>query len=251
LKIVTICIIIAAAALAGLPPLSGFFSKELILGGLAELKNPIWLAAGLLGVFLTAYYAFRLIFILVFPKTSTPAPPAAGLATGHRSPHDWFMACPLIILAAVTVLLGLWETPLNQFIVGKSAIDGGTPHAWLPFLALAIAAAGTGLAWIEFGRQGADQIGFVEKIPALETLFAERWFIDHFYRVFLKYIVYSGFSNICAQNDHRVIDGGIDGLSKGTVESGRMMSRLHLGMIQYRLLAIFIVMVLLSLYFLF
>jgi NADH-quinone oxidoreductase subunit L len=254
LKIPTICIIIAAAALAGLPPLSGFFSKELILGGLAELKNPIWLVAGLLGVFLTAYYAFRLIFILVFPKTSTPAPPAqpaAGPVTGHRSAHAWAMACPLILLAAVTILLGLWEAPLNQFIVGKSGTDTGTPHAWLPFLALAVAAAGAGLAWLEFGREDADQIGFSEKIPALQTLFAERWFIDHFYRVFLKYIVYSGFSNICAQNDNRVIDGGIDGLSKGTVESGRMLSRLHLGMIQYRLLAIFIVMVLLALYFFF
>ena len=68
LKIPMICIIIAAAALAGLPPLSGFFSKELILAGLAALQNPIWLAAGLLGAFLTAYYAFRLIFILMFPR---------------------------------------------------------------------------------------------------------------------------------------------------------------------------------------
>ena len=48
LKMPTICIIIAAAALAGLPPLSGFFSKELILAGLAALQNPIWLLAGLL-----------------------------------------------------------------------------------------------------------------------------------------------------------------------------------------------------------
>jgi NADH-quinone oxidoreductase subunit L len=254
LKIPTICIIIAAAALAGLPPLSGFFSKELILSALAALKNPIWLLAGLLGVFLTAYYAFRLIFILVFPKTSSPALPAEpvpGPVTDQRSTQAWTMACPLIILAAMTILLGLCETPLDQFLVGKSGADAGAPYAWLPFLALALAAAGAGLAWIEFGRRGADQIGFAEKIPALETLFAERWFIDHFYRVFLKYVVYSGFSNTCAQNDQRVIDGGIDGLSKATVESGRMMSRLHSGMVQYRLLAIFIVMVLLSLYFLF
>ena len=102
---------------------------------------------------------------------------------------------------------------------------------------------------MEFGRRDAGQIGFVERIPALETLFAERWFIDHFYRTFLNYIVYRGFSSICTQNDNRTIDGGIDGLSRGIVESGRMMSRLHLGMIQYRLLAIFIVMVLLALYF--
>jgi NADH-quinone oxidoreductase subunit L len=91
----------------------------------------------------------------------------------------------------------------------------------------------------------------VEKLPALKTLFAERWYLDHFYRICLKYIVYEGFSNLCTQNDNRVIDGSIDGLSQGMVETGRILSRLHLGMVQYRLLVIFIVMVLLALYFFF
>ena len=51
--------------------------------------------------------------------------------------------------------------------------------------------------------------------------------------------------------DDRIIDGGIDGLGKGTVETGRIMSRLHLGMVQYRLLVIFVVLVLVALYFFF
>jgi NADH-quinone oxidoreductase subunit L len=108
-----------------------------------------------------------------------------------------------------------------------------------------------GLAWLEFGRRTADRIGFVEKIPALNNFFAKRWYIDHFYRLCLKYVVYRGFASFCQQNDNRIIDGGIDGLSKGTVESGRILSRLHLGMVQYRLLVIFVVMVLLALYFFF
>ena len=159
----------------------------------------------------------------------------------------------MIILAAITALLGLCEASLDHFIAGGSKIDPHNlaPLSWLPFVALAIAAAAVGLAWLEFGRQGADQVGFVERIPALNTLFAERWYIDHLYRQCLKYIVYKIFADSCKQNDDRIIDGGIDGLSKGTVESGRMISRLHLGMVQYRLLAIFIVMVLLSVYYFF
>jgi NADH-quinone oxidoreductase subunit L len=256
LKIPTICIIIAAAALAGLPPLSGFFSKELILAGLADLQNPIWLVAGLLGVFLTAYYAFRLIFILMIPK---PAAPEAGdeiphgHAAEHSATHYWVMVWPLIILAAVTALLGLFEAPLDYFIAGRSKMGAHNPaqHSWLPFAALAIAAAGVGLAWLEFGRREADRIGFAERIPALNTFFAERWYIDHFYRLCLKYIVYKGFASFCKQNDDRVIDGGIDGLGQGTIEAGRILSRLHLGMVQYRLLVIFVVLVLLALYFFF
>jgi NADH-quinone oxidoreductase subunit L len=256
LKIPMICIIIAAAALAGLPPLSGFFSKELILAGLAALKNPIWLLAGLLGAFLTAYYAFRLIFILMFPKPVMSASTAETVhshATEHSRLHYWVMAWPLIILAAITLMLGLYEISLEHFIAGKATIHtaADTRHSWLPFVALSIAAAGVGLAWLEFGRREADQVGFVEKIPALKTLFSERWYIDHFYRLCLKYIIYKGFAGFCKQNDDLVIDASIDGLSKGTVETGRILSRLHLGMIQYRLLVIFIVMVLLALYFFF
>ncbi len=256
LKIPTICIIIAAAALAGLPPLSGFFSKELILAGLAALNNPIWLLAALVGVFLTAYYAFRLIFILMFPKTVMPTAAdeaVPGHSAEHSVTHYWVMVGPLIILATVTALLGLYEAPLDHFIAGRSTIDthNVAPLSWLPFVAMAIAAAGVGLAWLDFGRREADRIGFVERIPALNTFFAERWYIDHFYRLCLKYVVYKIFADSCKQNDDRIIDGSIDGLSKGTVESGRMMSRLHLGMVQYRLLAIFIVMVLLALYFFF
>ena len=256
LKIPTICIIIAAAALAGLPPLSGFFSKELILAALAALKNPIWLVAGLLGVFLTAYYAFRLIFILMFPKSVPPESEretAGDHGAEHRAAHYGVMVWPLVILAAITLLLGLSEAPLDHFIAGVATIDTHNPalHPWLPFAALAIAAAGVGLAWLEFGSRAGDQVGFVEKIPALKALFAERWYIDHFYRICLKYVVYKGFAGFCKQNDDQVIDGSIDGLSKGTVEAGRIISRLHLGMVQYRLLVIFIVMVLMALYFFF
>ena len=49
LKIPMICFVLAGASLSGLPPLSGFFSKEAILASLAHLNNPIWLMAGLIG----------------------------------------------------------------------------------------------------------------------------------------------------------------------------------------------------------
>ena len=67
--------------------------------------------AGLLGAFLTAYYAFRLIFILMFPKPDRPASPAEtahGHTAEHNDSHYWVMVWPLIILAAVTAVLGLY-----------------------------------------------------------------------------------------------------------------------------------------------
>jgi NADH-quinone oxidoreductase subunit L len=250
LKTPTICTIIAAAALAGLPPLSGFFSKEVILGALADLNNPVWLAAGLLGAFLTAYYTFRLIFIILFPKESDTKP-----QSGHDHHHGgyWVMGWPLIMLAAITVILGFYQGALETFFKGQQGIPATHVghHAWLPFVAIGSALGGLVLAWLEFGRQGADQVGFVEKIAPLNNLFAERWYIDRFYRRFMDIFIYGVASNLLAWNDKKVIDGGLDGLGKGTVATGRFVSFLHLGMVQYRLLTIFVVLVFLGIYFFF
>ena len=250
LKVPMICTVIGAAALAGLPPFSGFFSKELILAALADLKNPVWLVAGLLGAFLTAYYTFRLIFIILRPEDIQD-----DTGTHHDNGHGgyWLMGWPLILLAAITVILGFFEGSLEEYFKGQQFIQstGGSHHAWLAFMALGSAGAGVVLAWFEFGRRGASRIGFVEKIAPLHHLFAERWYIDRFYRRFLDVFIYGVVSRGFTNNDNKVIDGGIDGLSKGTVAAGRFTSVLHLGMIQYRLLIMFVVIVLLALYFFF
>ena len=108
--------------------------------------------------------------------------------------------------------------------------------------------AAVGLAWLEFGRRGAAQVGFVERIPALHTFFSERWYIDRFYRFMLDRFIYKGIAALCAKNDAKVIDGSIDGFGRGTAETGRWIAWAHTGMLQYRLLIIFAVMVLLGVY---
>jgi NADH-quinone oxidoreductase subunit L len=258
LKTPTICMVIAAAALSGLPPFSGFFSKELILAQLAGLNNPIWLAAGLTGVFLTAYYAFRLIFIILFPKIAEDGQPEENTANTHegeKEPHHYrVMAWPLIILAAITVVLGFCQKMLEVFLTGRPAGMeelAGNHHAWLVYAALGLAVIGLILAWLEFGRGKAGQIGFAERIPAVKALFLERWYLDRMYRRLLDVVIYRGVSDICTKNDNQVIDGSIHALSKGTVRSGRILSDLHLSMIQYKLLTMFVVILFLALYFFF
>lgn len=260
LKIPMVALAVAAGALAGLPPFSGFFSKEAILAVLALSSNPIWLGAGFLGAFLTAYYAFRVIFILLFPpQTATessdqlsglPSAPKPSLHEGSSMTLIW----PLIILASFTLLLGFLQGPLENFLVKEDKhvlLSHGVLGAWLPFIALFFALAGAGLAWVEFGRQGARQVGFAERVPFFRDLFSQRWYLDHFYRFFVDRVVDRGFSRLFAQNDNRVIDGSIDAMSRGTLETSRFLAFLQSGMIQYRLLASFAVMVLLSLYFFF
>jgi NADH-quinone oxidoreductase subunit L len=59
--------------------------------------------------------------------------------------------------------------------------------------------------------------------------------MDHFYRWLVDYVVYCGFTNLFTRNDRRVIDGGIDGICRFTVGSGRVASFLQSGMLQYNL----------------
>jgi NADH-quinone oxidoreductase subunit L len=244
------CLVIAAAALSGIPPFSGFFSKELILSALADLPNPLWVAAGLLGAFLTTYYTFRLTFIILFPVQVEPE-----TAHTHGSAHDHnlsyqAMVWPLVILAAVSVVLGFGEPAVTQFLLKPFGSAPAAPHhAWLPYTTLGLAAAALFTAWIEFGRRGAAQIGFVERMAPLYALFSDRWYIDCAYRWLLDQIVYRVFSRLCARNDQKVIDGAVDGLGHATADAGGLMSVLHTGMVQYRLMVVFVSIVFLTLYF--
>ncbi len=259
LKIPMACLIIAAGALSGLPLLSGFFSKEVILGSLAELSNPLWLGAGLLGVFLTSYYAFRLVFILLFPGESGPghgeAPEASAPSHGsaHSRFHEWILDGPLIVLAGVTLLLGLFQVPLEQFLRGGeiSGLHWPDPlhHPVLPYVSVALAALGLGLSWVEFGRRGAPRVGFVERLPGLFRLFSQRWYLDHVYGFLVDRGIDRGISRLLYLNDHKVIDGFVDGTAESTAAGGRITAFLHTGMIQYRLLTTFAVVVFLALYF--
>jgi NADH-quinone oxidoreductase subunit L len=251
LKSAMICMVVAAAALSGLPPLSGFFSKELILGRLADLDNPVWFLAGMAGVFLTGYYAFRLLFIILFPRGAARATETRG-HEAHDAAGARAMTVVLWILTGVTIVLGFGEGGIHHFLgtaLGANRSQAIAHHGWLPLAAGLLAAVAIVLAWLEFGRRGASRVGFVERLPALADFFAQRWYLDRLYRFLLDKVVYQGISRLFTWNDRRVIDGALDGLGGSTIGFGGLVARLHAGLIQYRLMFMFAVVAALLLYF--
>jgi NADH-quinone oxidoreductase subunit L len=254
-KIPMICLVLAAASLSGVPPLSGFFSKETILDALARGHNPAWLVLGLVGAFFTPYYAFRAIFIILFPKRTAEAhsadrnsPVPSDLENGHHEGSYWAMAVPLLILALIVLVLGFFKTSLADFLAGQPVPQGG---AWLFYVSMGFVLSGLGLAWFEFGRRGASQVGFFERVTPLRLLFANRWYLDHFYGILLRVVVYKSVANSTIRNDRQVIDRGLDAFCGFTVESGRMLSRLQSGLVRHNFLLVFIVLALLALWFYF
>jgi len=251
-----ITVTIGVCALSGIPPFSGFFSKEAIMGALADKHNKIWLVAGLLGAAMTAYYSFRVIFTMWFPKGES-VEHGHGHESGHGEGHDegrwawaveWSMLIVLLILAAITVVLGFFHTRIEVFLTGHHAEHAGS-YVVLA-LALLCALAGVVLAWFEFGAKKAKQVGFLSYIKPVEALFSNRWYMDHFYRWLLDYVAYGVFTNLFTRNDRVVIDGGIDGLTRFTISMGRVISRVQSGLLQYNLYLTFFILALMGLYFL-
>jgi NADH-quinone oxidoreductase subunit L len=113
-------VLIGAIANAGLPPFSGFFSKESIIEALHLSQTPgagfaYWLA--LAGVFVGAFYSFRLVFFAFHGKERFGGHDAHGHdAHGHgdhghgHAPHEspWVVTLPLVLLAIPSVAIGWW-----------------------------------------------------------------------------------------------------------------------------------------------
>jgi NADH-quinone oxidoreductase subunit L len=257
LKIPMITVTIGALALAGIYPFSGFFSKEAVMGVLWALPNKIWVGLGLFGAFLTAYYTFRVIFVLLFPrpddhqaweeyKREEPAGHGHGHADDEHHGVPWVMAFPLIVLAGFTLVLGFLQGNLQAYLMGHSH-----PHELnklLLVLAVGAALSGIGMAWLDWGCKKATWQGFIRNFPALENFFIQKWYMDHFWRWFLNTFIYGFFSKWFTLNDRRVVDGGVDAVAYSCQGGGRILSLLQTAFLQYNLLFMVLVLAGLGIY---
>jgi NADH-quinone oxidoreductase subunit L len=268
LLIPMVTVTIGALALSGIFPFSGFFSKEAVLGQLWSLPNKIWVGLGLFGAFLTAYYTFRVIFVLLFPRPDNhPAwkeyyQEVAG-GHGHASPGKeedsahghghgeshgvpWVMAFPLLVLSGFTLVLGFMEGSIEKFLLGESHHHG--INVTLTVLAVSCALGGIGLAWLDWGAKAAAWQGFIRKFPLLEKFFIKKWYMDDFWRWFLNTFIYRTFSTLFTYNDRRVVDGGVDAVAFSTIGSGRLLSFIQTAFLQYNLFFMVVVLAAVGIY---
>ena len=149
-RIVTLGLIAGGGALAGFPLLAGFFSKELIIHALHD--QPLFLAGAYLASFMTAYYTFRVIFLVVFPNKDSAAlveePPGDTHGDHHGSALP--MHAPILLLTVGAIALGFFGDSIASTL-GLEAY-----HPSIPEMAPAIGVALGGLlmAWLDFGRKG-------------------------------------------------------------------------------------------------
>ncbi len=175
--------LLGTLALAGVPPFSGFFSKDEILVA-ASHQNGVLFALGVLVAALTSFYMFRLIFVAFLGPAKSPA---AGHA--HESPR--VMTLPLVALAVPTVLAGFWGI---ENLYGKQfgLVEEAHPSSWLnhlfePFNHAPLAAL-AGLGALVFGLSAAWHLyrnAIRDRLPDtfgdLTRVMQNRFYFDEFY----------------------------------------------------------------------
>ncbi|MCC6829906.1 MAG: NADH-quinone oxidoreductase subunit L [Thermoleophilia bacterium] len=174
-------------AIAGIPPFSGFFSKDEILAGAIEAGTlgKVLAGVGLVGAGLTAFYMFRLLF-----RAFHGPEPDGGY---HETPHasGSAMAAPVVILAALATVGGFIQIPfvshnlrdwLEPAITADPGIEAGHGQETLIIvLSLAVAAIGIAAAWWLFGSGPERRLARAQKLPRLRAFLLDQWRFDEVY----------------------------------------------------------------------
>jgi NADH-quinone oxidoreductase subunit L len=234
---------IAVLAIAGAPPLSGFFSKEEILAAAADTPGgaPIWVL-GIVTAGLTAFYMGRW-FVLVFlgkPRWEIAVPDAHP----HESPLS--MTLPLVVLAIASAAGGLINIDpytgwlhgwLEPSVVAFEARVEFLSHAAMMVIAVAVGFAGLAFAAYRYLFRGYEPGRAPEEIPGAYRVAYNKFYVDEAYQTAIAHPGHR-LADFFAAVDRRVIDGAVNGvgwLTTGLASHGR---RLQNGFVRSYALAV-------------
>jgi NADH-quinone oxidoreductase subunit L len=224
--------LIATLALCGVPPFSGFYSKDEILARAYEHNTPLFILATFVA-FLTTLYMFRLMFVAFFGKPRSEAAEHA-----HESPT--VMTGPLLALAVPSVIAGV--AGINYFIdtqFGGAESDLSfvqqiiAPFSHAPFAAMAGLGAfifGLGIAFAIYSGAAKDPLS--EKLGFIAKAMRSRFYFDELYHLLIL-ITHEALSFIANWIDRWLLGGlAIRGLHGTTEIAGRTLRLMQTGNLQ-------------------
>ena len=221
---------IASLAIAGIPGLAGFFSKDEILwqAWSSPLGSKFVWAVGVITALMTAFYMWRLMFMTFWGNCRADAETEKHI---HESPKA--MTVPLMVLAAGSVLAGwlgvpkLWSIFPNVFRtfelwlepvfesklaheVAHESHDVGTE--WLlMLLSVAIGIGGILLARFLYLKRPQITDAFRANLPGLHKALLNKWYVDEIYDFLFVNGLSKGGGTLLGSMDRVVVDGGVNG----------------------------------------
>jgi NADH-quinone oxidoreductase subunit L len=261
--------LVCSLALAGFPPLAGFWSKDEILVGAGEGGYGAFLVVGLVGAFMTAAYMTRCVYLTFFGEPRG--------AAAHHHPHESprLITVPLVVLAALAVVTGFLNAPgvlkFTEWFEPAFVSNVVTHHDFAVGTAFVGTLAGfLGIAaaylwyWRNAGPHGVtDRVGLLR---AGYTFLDRRYYLDHLYTgvvvgsikgpiaraaYWVNQNVIDGVVNAVGVGmrglgkfvydwfDQKVIDGVVNGAGVGAEESGAALRTMQTGRVQQYAAALF------------
>ena len=256
--------LIGALAIAGVPGLAGFFSKDEILFRTFNSGHRVLWIVGMLTSLLTAVYMFRLVFLTFHghpaqhpaPSTEHPAPGTAP-STQHSAPgihrphlHDAppAMATALVVLAIGSVVAGYaglggrferFLEPSFGSHAAEAAIEGGA-EVNLMIVSSLVAVAGIGIAMYFFlkNRRAADAVA--DRFHGLRDVLVHKYYVDEIYdTAIVQPVRIVSEEGLWKGIDTQIIDGAVNGVAAAVGGSGAVLRHVQTGSVRAYAASIF------------
>ena len=217
-----ITFLIACLAISGIPPFSGFFSKDEILAAAFQhdklLFATLWIVAGL-----TAFYMFRLYYNIFWGKARDY----------EHKPHEvsLSMSLPLVLLAALSCVTGF--IPFSEFISSDN-VPFATHIEWgVAASGIAVALAGIAVATALYRKESDRPARIAARMGGFYRAALHKFYMDEVWMFVTKKIIFRYISSPIAWFDRHVVDGAVNGIGWTTEKAAWAIRGLQSGKVQF------------------
>jgi len=253
--------LIGTIAISGIPPFSGFFSKDEILANVYAHNQILWVF-GVIGAMFTSFYMFRMLFLTFYGKFRGTHEQEHHL---HESPSS--ITIPLIILAILSIVGGFINIPeimggghwLESFLapvfekstllekVDKNYLSVSTE--WILMgVSVAVAVFALGWAYGKYITKAQLPAADTEELPAFTSLSYNKFYIDEIYDMLIRKPLDALSVFFYKIVDQLGIDGFVNGLGKGSLEASKDLRLLQSGNVGFYIFVMVIGIVALLVY---
>lgn len=215
--------LIATLAIAGVPPFAGFFSKDEIIAAAWMSGHYVIFATGLFVAALTAFYMFRLYFIVFTGKEKSKS-------VHHAHESSIKMTIPLIFLAILSITTGFF--PMGELV----KLTKDDPHHGLNFtlagFSVLAGIIGIFVAWLTYGRKPTQTDPLLQVFGKTYQIVQNKFYIDECYLYVTKNVIFKCVAAPIAWFDKKIVDGSMDKTGEGIFGTGILLGKMQTGQTQ-------------------